>query len=358
MADDADDDIRGDIATAMKELAGEAVERPEVDAAEKPDASEKPPASGRARDESGRFAKGDSEKPRETLVLKEKPTDATTAPAAPSTSASAAAPPTAEQPKPEPIAPPAEWKGAGKIKWDRLPREVQGELRAMHDALASERAEVAPLREMIEANRQTLVREAGSVQEGFRQLLAFHQLSLEKPLDLIHHIARARGIDLRAALGGQPGPQPGTQQQPADIQSQVAHLVQQALQPYQQQVQQRENQQLTQTIEAFRADPQHPYFEDVRAHMGHLLQTGVAKDLQDAYDQATWANPTIRQQLMAAQAEEAKKVQAAEAEKARRAASASLRGSPISGAVAAGAGNSTSTVHDDVRAAMAELSGA
>jgi hypothetical protein len=78
--------------------------------------------------------------------------------------------------------------------------------------------------------------------------------------------------------------------------------------------------------------------------------------MQEAYDQAVWANPVIRQHLTAAQAEEAKKASTAAAAKARQASSASLRGSPLpngSGAPSRGA-----TVLDSVRAAAAEIEGA
>jgi hypothetical protein len=180
---------------------------------------------------------------------------------------------------------------------------------------------------------------------------------LTKPLDLIQHIARTRGIDLSAAFGGQP--QPGTTQQgQPDIQAIIAQTVQQHLQPFQQQIEQRENQSTIQTVEAFRADPAHPYFEDVRATMSTLLRAGQAKDLQDAYDKATWADPTIRASLMQRQTEEAAQARKAEVDKARKASAASLTGSPLPNGTSMAAGNSSASVLDDVRAAAREMSGA
>lgn len=348
MADEEKDDLRGDIAAAMAELNGDAPPEREAPVVEQPQETPTERAD-RERDESGRFkAKEKDERP--TLSLKEKPA-AVAEPAAPSTTA-----PIADAPKQsaEPIAPPTEWKGAGKVKWDRLPREVQTELRDTWQQLSTERAEVAPFKDLLDVNREFLVNQAGSVPAAMTQLMQFARMSVDNPVGLIQHIARSSGLDL-SALAGQPS-QGAPQAQPGPT-ADIAQLVQQQLEPILGQFRQQSLQQEVSKIEAFRADPKHPYFNDVAPRIEGLLKAGAAKDLQDAYDQAIWADPTIRQQLMAAQAEEAKKIQAAEVAKAQQARAASLRGSPISDA-SNGTGNQNSSVHDDVRAAMAELAGA
>ncbi len=317
----------------------------------------------RARDEQGRFRAED--KPRETLKLKDpkEKQPAALAPSGPETTGTkpaeeVAAPDGQAAPKAgdEPIAPPAEWKGAGKVQWNKLPKAIQSELRETCEGLAQAREQMAPLEQAIAPHRDTLVRDAGSVESGINQLMQFYNLFLTNPQGLIHHIARTRGIDLGAPQG-QPPAQGGTPQTP-DINSTIAQAVQQAIAPIQERFQQTETQQISQTIEAFRADPAHPYFNDVSVHMGHLIKAGAAKDMQDAYDQAIWANPAIRTQLLAAQTEEAKTNQAAAADKARKAAAASLRGSPLPNGSSNGATSQGSSVLDDVRAAAAEIAGA
>lgn len=356
MADEKEPSILDDVRAAASEVAGEPVERetPELEApVEQAPVETAQQTADRQRDEAGRFkAKADGEK-RETLTLKDK---AVTQPA---TEAATTTAPVKDGAKPlEGLEiPPVNWKGSAKISWGKLPAPVRQELVEQHARVAAAEAEIVPLKEMIDLNRESMVRHAGSVNEGMRQLFAFHEMSLTKPLDLIQHIAQSRGIDLRALFGGQQGTQPGTQPQQPDIQAIIDRTVQQRLQPFQAQIEQRENQQLQSTIDAFRSDPKHPYFEDVKAHMGQLLKVGAAKDMQDAYDQAIWANPAIRTQLLAEQAEEAKRNNAAEAQKARLASRASLRGSPIPGATS-GQASQGSSVLDDVRAAAAELSGA
>lgn len=322
----------------------------------------------RLRDEGGRFATPD--KARETLTIKSKTsTDPAAAAPAPATQQAAATPPaatTSAKPDEPGAPPPIEWKGAAKVDWQRLPKNVQAAIRETYDAVAQDRAEVAPLREMIDTARPLLVREAGSVQEGIRQLLAFHQLSVDKPVDLALHILRARGIDPRVAFGGQPAagqqpqgqqPQPGIQPQVPDVRSIVAQLVQQELQPLRAQVEQRETQQYVTTIEAFRADPAHPYFNEVSQHMGFLLKAGHAKDMQEAYDQATWANPVIRSALMQQQTEDAAKARAAEVAKAEQANRASLTGAPTPGAVPA-QGASDGSIRGDLMRALKAQTGA
>lgn len=94
------------------------------------------------------------------------------------------------------------------------------------------------------------------------------------------------------------------------------------------------SQQITKVLGDFAEGKEH--FESVRVAMGALLQTGQAKDLQDAYDQACWANPDIRAATLATQAKEAqaKAREIAEAAKRRSAANVTPRGTlPVNKAV-------------------------
>lgn len=352
------DSILDDVKAAAEELAngadpgagaGEAPERqPAVDAAGDR-ADEQPSQDGRERDENGRFKAKQPGDKRETLTLKDKPAEA---PAEPVAEQPAAPQEQQQAAKPEPILPPGEWKGAAKVRWDRLPREVQAEISERYNAFEQQRAALEPVSRAIEPHRELWMRDAGSVEAAIGQLGQFYRLYLDNPQGLIQHIARTRGIDLGAFV--QQPDQPGAPQQAPDLNSIVAQTVQQALQPILAERQQAETQQIQQQIDAFRRDPKHPYFEDVKVHMGHLIRIGSAKDMQEAYDQAVWANPAIRQQLLESQAEEARKTQAAAADKARKAAAASVRGSPLPGVAVNGAGNPNASVHDDVRAAFAE----
>ena len=94
-------------------------------------------------------------------------------------------------------------------------------------------------------------------------------------------------------------------------------------------------QQITSAIEAFKteADDQgnltHPHFDKVKPIMGGLINANPQLTLSEAYDQAVFADPTIRTDLLA-QREQAAKEEAEKAARAQRAqaASKSLKGSP------------------------------
>lgn len=306
----------------------------------------------RKRDEAGRFAK--ETKPRETLKLKESP-----APAVVASAEKVAPPPVATAapgaPDAEAIAAPAEWKGAGKVQWNKLPKAVQAELRDTYQGLAASRAEMEPMQQAIAPYKEAWVRDAGSVPAAVAELGRFYELYLTNPVGLIQHIAAQRGINLGSAQGQAPA-QGATQPAP-DIATLIAQVVQQQVAPITAHFQQTENQQLQSTIDAFGSDPSHPYFQDVKVHMGRLISAGAAKDMQDAYDQATWANPVIRQQLLDQQAEATKQTQAAALAKARQASAVNLSGSPLAGVVN-GTGTKGESVHDAVRRNFAEVEGA
>lgn len=100
---------------------------------------------------------------------------------------------------------------------------------------------------------------------------------------------------------------------------------QQQLDMYKKQWEMQEQQQLNSQVAAFAADPSHKYFNEVREQMAQLLQGGAAKDLQDAYDQAVYLNPSVRSQLLQQQVELARKEADRKAKEARVAATPPVR---------------------------------
>lgn len=99
-----------------------------------------------------------------------------------------------------------------------------------------------------------------------------------------------------------------------------------------QQKQQREEQMqaesLNSEIQRFASDPANKYFEEVRNDMAALLQGGIVKTLQEAYDRAVYANPNTRNQLLAeqqAQVEAKRKAELSQkAQEAKKAASVNV----------------------------------
>ncbi len=357
MADEKDD-LRGDIAKAYDELAGGSDAPPP--AADAPDiAADAPPPetdeqkAERARDEAGRFAKQPKEpKARDTLSLKGKPP----APEPSNPGAALSSPVIAAQPvapQPQKIPPPAEWSGMEKVRWDKLPPPIQEGIVRREQERQAVVADLAPLKEQIDLNREYLIRGAGTVAEGFRQAMAFVKMYDDNPAQLIQSLAQRAGIDLRALVGGQP-PASG-QQQPQDVGAFLAQLVDQRLQPILAERDQQQTQQLQTTIEQFAADPKHPFFNDVRVQMGQLIDAKTAKSMEEAYEQATWANPAIRAHLLEEQRGATQAAQAAQAQKAKQAVRASVNGSPLNGAMPVG--GPKGNIRDVVREAYDELAG-
>lgn len=80
-------------------------------------------------------------------------------------------------------------------------------------------------------------------------------------------------------------------------------------------------------ISTFAANPANKHFEKVKPFMGSLLESGQAKDLQEAYDMACYADPTIRSTLLAEQTAELEAKRKKELS-AKKAAAVSVNGSP------------------------------
>lgn len=108
-------------------------------------------------------------------------------------------------------------------------------------------------------------------------------------------------------------------------------------------------------IERFFADPKNVYVGQVGHDMARLIETGVAKDLEDAYTQAIWLNPVTRVAEVNRQAAEAagaaRKADAEKAEAARKASSANVRAKAKSGSTAAPLG----TMDDTMMATLAAI---
>jgi len=81
-----------------------------------------------------------------------------------------------------------------------------------------------------------------------------------------------------------------------EYQQRLSQLEQHTYQQQQQFVQQQQNA-VNNTIDQFASNPKNEFFNDVAQHMVGLLQAGTAKDLQEAYDQACYANPSVRKVL-------------------------------------------------------------
>ena len=323
---DEPDDIDADIRAAFEQDAG-TVQTPE-------------PLDDRPRDEHGRFAPKEAQE--ETV---DKPPEV-------AQSATVVAP-VAEPEKA--IQPPHSLKATAKAIWNTLPPDIQQEFLRVEGEVQNAKAEWAPKGELYNKFEAILAPVADRLAVSGIDRAAYVQALVAA--DNLLRTDPQRGFQLLAHQYGYQlpnGQQPQFQQQPtqfvdptvAALQAQVQQLVesQQSQQTAQEQAQQAA---YVSEIEAFRADPAHLYFDNVSDTMSALLRSGKAADLPTAYDMAVHADPTIRGLLQTA-------VKAPAPGKPN---GKNVTGSPGLAKPNGKAADPNSSIDDDIRAAMQELSG-
>jgi hypothetical protein len=271
----------------------------------------------RARDEQGRFvAKPAEAKP----VEAPKPIEGK--------------PVTTAQPTPqaERVAPPLEWNGNAKVRWEKLPRDIQEQISKDYVGIGQLKQAFTGIAQVIGPRAQELTNQYGSPEAAIGQLFQLSDYAARDPEGFVRHFCKVRGID--PSRFGQPmdGQQPQAEAHPVvnQLLGKINQLESQ-LQSFAGQQSQAEQSALSSQIQEFASSPDAPYFNDVRHDMAALIESGRAKTLKDAYDMAVWANPQTRASLLQAQQEKAMTDQRSKAEAARKAASANLTGSPIPG---------------------------
>ena len=241
----------------------------------------------------------------------------------------------------EPVTPaieaPQAWTGPMKEKWATLPADVQAEINRrendFHKMVTSREGELRlgkDMKDVITPYMPIITAEGGNPVAAVQSLLnTAYQLRTGTPqqkAELVRQIAEQYGVDLGQA----------TQQQPQDnylasLQNEIAQL-KQAVNPQaimSQLQEQQEHVKIQSDISAFAANPANKHFETVKATMAPLLASGRAKDLQEAYDMACYADPTIRSTLLQEQASEQAAKRKAEVI-AKKQAAVSVTGSPSS----------------------------
>lgn len=269
-------------------------------------------AAERARDEKGKFVKA-GEKPEAKPTTEGQPEKAA-----------------AQQPNSLP--PPPNWKGDGKIRWNKLPLPIQQELINDYKARQELEGKYSALDSILAPRRQMLAATYGDEANALKQLFALSDYAQKDPAGFLQFFARQRGIDISALTGQrasqvQDGPQaPQDDPRLASVMSELTGLKQQ-LTHFTQSQQDAQRQEAQRDIDAFFSDPKFPYAQDVRSDMAILIGNGRAKNLEDAYEQAKWLNPSVRERILAEQAQEQQRKQLEIANSAKRAA-VSVSGAP------------------------------
>lgn len=325
------------------------------------------------RDDAGKFVTKDKEpepKDRKVLTLPEK------------TAVVAADPATATIPSPV-VAKheaPKSWTPAEKADWDKLTPTAQAAVMRRDDEVLralskndDERSFGRKVNEIVSPYLPVIRAEGGTPEKAIGDLLqtahTLRQGTPQQKAQMVAGVMRTYGIDpnhlfsiLQGANGNTGSPQ---QQAPAyhpaiETLSQRLDRVERERQEEVQQRQLQEQQSFQSQIAEFSSKPGHEHFEKVRETMGVLMQSGRASNLGDAYEMAVYADPGIRDSLIAAKVEaaEGKRIadQTAKTSAARNAAG-SVTGAPGGTRKLNGSANPNSSIEDDIRAAMRETQG-
>jgi hypothetical protein len=310
-------------ADARRDLLAQQFDEVETAPAEKP-----APAAEPARDNTGKYAKPAPE-----------------------------AAPAATEAVEEPVwkRPPASWKKDYHEVWqgadDKLKEyahQREEQMKAGIEPLKSKAQYADQMQEVIAPYMQTITGLGIDAPKAVKALMeADHILRTSQPHEKQQYFARlaqSYGINLNDVGGLQ-------QQAPVDPQfyalQNELNSVRGEVQNWKQQQEQQQNQVLLGEINQFSQKAEH--FEEARPVMIQLLQSGVATDLQDAYEKAIRLDQGLFEtvhQNQQVQADAAKRAGADRAAKAARAAAVSVRGSTP--------GAATQSKAQDRRALLAE----
>jgi len=171
-----------------------------------------------------------------------------------------------------------------------------------------------------------------AAQELFKADHLLRYSAMPQKVQMLMKIAGDYGVDINTLAQGIQqiaGEQVWQQQNPVDprlqqLQQQVGQLTQQLTQTQQQRVAQ-ETSTIDTEIAEFAADPDHEHFGILQRDMAVLLQNGLAKDLDAAYEMAMRQNPQTYQIWLAQQQQEWDAQRKARVAKAKQAGAHNVR---------------------------------
>jgi hypothetical protein len=344
IAADDDFDVADDLAAAFD--AAEAADKPSAEIEEA--AAE---VAERVRDDKGRFAPKAEETPDAPVepikTGKEQVAVAQGTPVTPVAPVADAA---------DALRPPPGWSPAAKVAFANLPPEVQQSVAKREQEVNqgfAKLAEYKPIERWSEMARNSgttldkALENYVGMENRLRQDFPGGVVELCQRQG-IHPVALANQILARSGVApseAQAGDTPQVHQQAPS----VDYATTQRIAALEHHIQQQQTAGVQSEIERFASDAKHTFFENVKADMGRLINSGYADNLDDAYEKACWANPEIRPLLIKQQSPVSDASAKAAAATQARAASKSITGSPIP---KAGSKGPETSLEDEIRQLM------
>lgn len=255
---------------------------------------------------------------------------------------------TTQEQAPPAIDAPISWTAEQKAKWASLPPDTQAYIaqrdKESHDAITRAGQQIKafePIGKVIEQFSHVFQKNGLQPHDGIARMMAVNEMLEANPETAIREIAKAYGVNLQGTTDEQNATpeSPRIAELEARLARQEAHLTAQLREK-----QEADNAALAREIADFAKDK--PHFESVRKVMAGLMNSGAAETMQEAYDRAIYADPTIRQSLQVESQQKAEEQRKAEEAKrisaAKKAAGVNVKSSP-------GQSNGPRSLDDDLR---------
>jgi hypothetical protein len=250
------------------------------------------------------------------------------APKNPAEAPAAAVEPAAEntdQPEavaPEPAQPaieaPQSWSAEMKAKFGTLPPDLREFIAKResesHKAITQYGQQVKafePIRTSLDRHMDIIRANGVTPDQAIENMFSVAKALETDPHGAIRQIAEMHGVDLRSFADGA---EPQAQKAPevAALEQELAKIKGFLTAQQRQQIEQDKT---AAASEIAKFSEGKPYFEEARPMMAKLMESGAAESLQDAYDQAIWAIPTIRERIQQDQRKADEEKRSAEAKK-------------------------------------------
>jgi hypothetical protein len=318
---------------SLRDTIENAIDSSDSQVAENTTSKEAPqaPKTSRPRDESGKFTKSQPDADVQEIEALEAQDE--------------------EKPAVKPR--PSSWKKDYEEDWGRLDPRIQDYIQQREADYAkgvstykNQWDNAAPILEAIRPFESTLRQNNINPAQWIQNLGNAHQMlvfgSPEQRLNTFAKLANDYGVNLGQLTGNQ-----GYDPQFSSLAQELNQIKNQWGQ-FQAQQEAMEQSSLRNEIDDFKNDK--PYFEEVRETMAGLLQSGMADDLQSAYDKAIRLNDDVFQKI---QSEQVKSSEAAQREKVAQARQKVLspKSTTPTGSTSNG-GKSASTARDAIMAAF------
>ena len=266
------------------------------------------------------------------------------------------------------IAPPSSWTGEMKAKWASLPPEFRDLAeyaakrdREQHDAISRAGQQIKayePIGKVIEQFAETFQRNNLPPAEAIGRMLTMERWLERDAKSAIAELARVYAVDLREPAGQPTGAPANGQDGTATVADPRVSTLETVLAETQRELrqvrshltaQQRAEHDareaaLARQIADFAKDK--PHFAAVRRHMGALMAMDETLSISDAYEQATYAVPDIRNRILQ---DQRKADEDRRAQEARKKASAARTAAQVNVRSAGAAGASPKTMDDTLQ---------